>query len=207
MKVRLFYGLKSGNHLKKPEVVGLNDKRLCVYCWCGVRELWTSIVIFSCKVRLLAPYFFMNAIPGILPTGQASLFKNAPRVFSGNSPKEVSKKGPLRHSQIKQLICSDILADNPAFITPSSACVREVKVNVKSGKEKSQKMKEKPHFLSCHRRCSFIACACACDLQPLCRLPKIVSRQGQNHREVILSSVKPGWRIRTTWQKSRKLTG
>ena len=40
----------------------------------------------------------------------------------------------------------------------------------------------------------------------LCRLPKIVSLKGQNHRDVILRAAKPGRRIRPTREKSNELT-
>jgi len=39
-----------------------------------------------------------------------------------------------------------------------------------------------------------------------CDLPKIISPQGQNHTDVILSGDKPGRRIDTTRQRSFKLT-
>ena len=38
-------------------------------------------------------------------------------------------------------------------------------------------------------------------------MPKIISTQGQNHTDVILSGDKPGRRIDTTRQRSYKLTG
>ena len=37
-------------------------------------------------------------------------------------------------------------------------------------------------------------------------MPKIVSTQGQNHTDVILSDDKPGWRTSTTRQRSFELT-